>query len=896
MPFTHEQIKVVAKARNNFTYFVKEIGSKSISNFVMGEYVEEACRFLSKSKKTIRLAFRSGMKSQLIHLFLMYKIMFEGINDNIDMHYFSYKEDLAGLHIREVKRMIADNPYFEEIIDLKSRADSIGEFTWDRRHIISIRPRGIISATRGLKGNVLICDDILSDPAQPILPNLIFKVNDLFKSVILESIKPGGEIHVVGCVTKDTRVLTTKGLEKIGNLPMPYHPNTFRKLFMRVYGIDGFHATSHSYNEGIVSTKKIETKSGYSIECSLEHPLLVMDRDGKQCWRKTEDLQIGDWMAIQRNQQEFGYNEELTENEAYLMGLWIAEGSLDRTGRSHRFSICNSDDEIKEFLANIGWNKSNGRSDIYRKNSVELYKRWKKFSCKFVKSYLKTIPEIIFQSRKNLVIKFLQGLYDGDGCNTGNNVVLTSTSLQMIREVQIILLNFGIIAHIRNKGIVIGGIGRNGDRIIGKHICYQLSADGQDAEKFHNEIGFGLTRKQGIRKIRKNSGGHPVPYQNKLIKDIVIKRGGWSSDTDNRDIILSETLERLLLSDIYKVKINKTYSQVLNNLKYFWNEIKEIKDGKAEVVDFVIPKTHSFLSNGFISHNSPISRVDLYFDPELRNEFKFMGTPSIIDKGTPKERSAWPEFISLEELKAKEKSRGPRVFEREFQISPYYSEDSFFKKDYLRKNVINSNLSNTDIRTGYLTAKKVIAGFDVGKKRHPSLLVVFELNGTKAKMIHFKFMDKWAYFSGKDEWDLTHPTQLEYLKEAIKAFNIDELYYDNTRGEFEAAMDQGLIPPTMIPIVSTHRIKEANATAFDKSVMNREMEIIDDDRLITSITQVTKELFAIEDKYGNHGEGFTSIALCFNGINKIFMSGTQEKSITAGGMSVFDTAKIPKGF
>jgi len=870
----------------------------------------------------------------------------------------------------------------------------------------------------------------------------------------------------------------------------------------------------------------------------------------------------------------------------------------------------------------------------------------------------------------------------------------------MIREVQIILLNFGIISHIRNKGINEGGIGRGGNRIIGKHVCYQLSADGQDAEKFHKEIGFGLKRKQGIRKVRKNSGGHPIPYQNRFIEDIVIKKGGWSSDTKHRNIILSETLEKLLLSDIYKVKINESYSNVLNNLKYFWNEIKEIEDRKAEVVDFVIPETHSFFSNGFISHNSPISKVDLYFDPELRSEFAFMGTPAILDKGTKNERSAWPEFITLEELKRKERSRGPRIFGREFQCvvgdtkiltpekikpikdikigdrvlgqsgfvrvknifkrqsqdivtistpteyleltpehpvliidrkktkklvkirkdgkrdfrivpdgdyyknrkaklsykwipagdiclgdivtfpkiqsrnligikeidifpfssvlcypsnkfvkpipsgkkwsrkkdktktyqsikrylkindeslrlfgfyisegfsgfypntnsycagiaskdyskrkeyqnlvkktfgfdatighnelrihnvaianvlgnmfgrvarekhfaefcyklskgqflillesmiegdgcfskntltycsssitllnqlllilnsfdirssitkgrkgsfrleifkegfgelvkgfkfnhkkiivlpktysisswlnsnfklnrvidvkksdksdwvynlhtedetyvannilvhncSPYYSEDSFFKKDYLMKKAVNLDLSNIDIRSGYDTDKKVIAGFDVGKKKHASLFVVFELNNNKAKMIHLKFMDKWPYFSGKDEWDQTHPTQLEYIKEAIKAFNIDEIYYDATRGEFEAARDQGIMPPQMIPIISTHRIKEANATAFDKAVMNKEIEIINDERLITSITQMTKELIAIEDKYGNHGEGFTSIALAFNGINKMFMSGNQEKEITVGGASIFDSDKIPKGF
>ncbi len=491
MAFTSEQIKILDRAQNDFTYFVEHIGSKSIPNFVMGEYVKTACRFQSQNKKTIRLAFRSGMKSKIAHLYLMWKIMFQGINNNIDIHYYSYKEDLAGLHIREVKKMIADNPYFEELIDLKTRADSIAELTWDRKHIISIRPRGIVSASRGIKGDILIADDILSDPAQPIVPTLIFKINELFKSVILENIKPGGEIHVLG---------------------------------------------------------------------------------------------------------------------------------------------------------------------------------------------------------------------------------------------------------------------------------------------------------------------------------------------------------------------------------------------------------------------SPISRVDFYFDPELRHEFAFMGTPSIIDKGTSRARSAWPEFISLEELLAKERARGPRVFDREFQISPYYSEESFFKKDYLMKNAVNQNLSNIDLKTGYVTDKIVIAGFDVGKKRHPSLLCCFVMTGGHAKMIHFKFMEGWPYFTGEDSFSLIKPSQLEYLKEAIKAFNIDELYYDATRGEFESAIDQGVMPPQMIPVVSTHRIKESTATAFDKAVLSKEIEIIDDDRLLTSITQMTKELMAIEDKYGNHGEGFTSIALCFQGINKLIMSSSQTNVVTTGVKSIFDTDKIPDGF
>ena len=351
--------------------------------------------------------------------------MFEGIRRDLDIRYFSFKEDLAGDHIKTLKRMIANNPYFEDLIDLKAQADVIGEFTWDREHIVSVRPHGIISATRGIKADLLFCDDILSDPSQPLHPNLIFKVNELFKSVILESIKPGGEIHVTG---------------------------------------------------------------------------------------------------------------------------------------------------------------------------------------------------------------------------------------------------------------------------------------------------------------------------------------------------------------------------------------------------------------------TSISRVDFYYDPELKHEFAYMETPAILDKGTPNERSAWPEFISLEELKAKEKARGKRVFEREFQCSPFYSEESFFTKDYLRKNAVNLDLVNLDYRTGYTTNNKVIAGFDVGKKKNPSLLVVFEMQGKKAIMLHFKFMDGWDYFSGKDFFDICHPTQLEYLKEAIKNFNIDELYYDATRGEFESAREQGLVPPQMIPVILTRRLKESLATAFDKAVLNKEIEIINRNR------------------------------------------------------------------
>ena len=101
----------------------------------------------------------------------------------------------------------------------------------------------------------------------------------------------------------------------------------------------------------------------------------------------------------------------------------------------------------------------------------------------------------------------------------------------------------------------------------------------------------------------------------------------------------------------------------------------------------------------------------------------------------------------------------------------------------------------------------------------------------------------------------------------------------------------------MIPIVSTHRIKESTANAFDKAVLNKEIQVINDDHLLMSITQMTQELIALQSGF-DHGEGFTSIALCFNGINKLIMSGSQGHTVTVGSESIFDTdtKKIPEGF
>src|SRR5205814_3954959 len=75
---------------------------------------------------------------------------------------------------------------------------------------------------------------------------------------------------------------------------------------------------------------------------------------------------------------------------------------------------------------------------------------------------------------------FLRGYFDADAYAGDEGIRLSSSSEELIRTVQIVLLNYGILSTQRPH--------RDG--------CTQLEITGASAAVFLYEIGFGLPRKQ----------------------------------------------------------------------------------------------------------------------------------------------------------------------------------------------------------------------------------------------------------------------------------------------------------------------------------------------------------------------------------------------------------------
>lgn len=250
---------------------------------------------------------------------------------------------------------------------------------------------------------------------------------------------------------------------------------------------------------------------------------------------------------------------------------------------------------------------------------------------------------------------------------------------------------------------------------------------------------------------------------------------------------------------------------------------------------------------------TPQDDEDLLSQLETKTDYNTIRYDAIVDE--EKHISWWPELFPYDELMRRKERIGNKAFLKEFRCKPVRGVEGFIDMENMQA-IINKDLHNYDIKTPWATTQKrplVVGGFDIGKKTHPSHLVIFEIitihGKDKARQIHGKFMDGWDYIN-----------QIAYLKEAVKCFNIKSLHYDDTRAEFESMRERRELPRQMVAVSFTTKTKFGMATELDKVVSNREIELLNDDRQKRQILSVDCNLKAPETAEG-HGDAFFSLCL-----------------------------------
>ena len=491
----------------------------------------------------------------------------------------------------------------------------------------------ILSRNRSAKLRDIFLDTVyISSNRRTITPK------SLAQKTYIDAIRADDIVFGIGpagtgkCIAGSSLVLTSQGLRPIETLAKETRANSSTPIGIQVASLVGVEPASHFYNGGYSPTKQISTRLGFEIEVTPEHPLLRLIPEGKTEWQRADQLKPGDHVAIQRGQQLFGSDTDidfsylpngpqdhakpiqiatLDEDLAYLLGLLTGDGCLSFR---NRVILSSADEEILDFFcimaSRLGLHvfpHGSGRPYDRVIASSQLYQLLLHLGMSNGRAADKQVPHRVFRAPRKIIVAFLQGLFDTDGAVSRRDgyPVLYSVSQILINQVQLILLNFGVLSNKRKKWTRYKGKQR---------LSYQLEITGADADRFYQEIGFRLRRKQELRQSQsRNTNIDRVPHVSDLIQTMA---GG---------VVLSRAIHKRL--DDYKTgrrwpsydKLGeildlvpassagmraRSQLQDLHDHHLFWAEITEVTDGQAQVYDLTVPGSHSFCANGFVNHNT----------------------------------------------------------------------------------------------------------------------------------------------------------------------------------------------------------------------------------------------------------------------------------------------------
>lgn len=371
------------------------------------------------------------------------------------------------------------------------------------------------------------------------------------------------------CVSGDTYLFTSKGLMEIKDL-FNCEKNGIEdyteKLKLRVINKNNeYEKVDRGVYNGYKNTKKIKTNYGFELECSNNHPIMVQKSNGEIDYVLAQDLRINDKVLISTKNNIWGSKTKLNINKskirgkkniniplhinqglALIIGYIIGDGCISQ---KDEISFTNTDSDIlrnyKYYMNVLGIELKHKNNNGYVCYGVGVRDLFYQLGFDYVTSDKKEIPKCVMSAPKKIVVKTLQGIFDTNGCVevNGKKISITSQSKKLIKQIQLLLLNLGIISSVKTK------VDKEHN-----HNSYILRIYSKNIDKFKKEIGFSCKRKQ-------------------------------------------ETLDKI--SGGFRIIDNSKY-----NKHYFLDEIVEIEDSKSHVYDISVPGTHSFVSNGFISHNT----------------------------------------------------------------------------------------------------------------------------------------------------------------------------------------------------------------------------------------------------------------------------------------------------
>jgi ribonucleoside-diphosphate reductase alpha chain len=368
------------------------------------------------------------------------------------------------------------------------------------------------------------------------------------------------------CVTGDTLVYTADGLHRIDELvARDVAPNVTldARLMDGIYG-----PATVPFVTGTKPVYRLTTNEGYEVRLTEDHRVLTKKRG----WVAARDLAKGDKIHLLNHKGGFG--SEGAEAEGRVIGWLIGDGHIkerDQAGNPMAYlEFWGNDRGLASDFAGyvngmvpphltkrespIGVMNIEDR-DLSRIGSTRLATMVQEGFGITRATKIAGLPAKAFQMSEAFQRGLLQALFTTDGTVTGTaekgvTVRLTSISTALLKDVQRMLLNFGVASRIyterhKERAVTIR------ERTYQAHADHDLVIGKENVLRFADEIGFmGEAKRNTLNRALATYG----------------KRGP------------------------YRESFFATFADL-------------VSEGEEIVYDLTEPITHSFIANGLVLHN-----------------------------------------------------------------------------------------------------------------------------------------------------------------------------------------------------------------------------------------------------------------------------------------------------
>jgi protein RecA len=434
------------------------------------------------------------------------------------------------------------------------------------------------------------------------------------------------------CQTADTYVWSDRGLETIAEVferagmkaSCTSRITDVSESGIRLVNENGeletVAALTHNNRKPVL---RLKLRSGRIVSVTHNHPLRVVSDRGFIVWRKAGDVRVSDTIVS----AEFGAvaaaaGDGLSEDEAVLLGYLVAEGTLCY---ENKIRFTNWDPEVSreftrlmEHIAEVPVRDCSNKE--FEASGKKIRERFaEEYGLDYVRAAGKKIPACVRTAGHKAQRAFLSALFEGDGwIDPSSTIGLGTVSGELARQVQLMLYGLGIPATVSSK-------------YSAKYERDYWSVEVNPAVvgRFLSEVGFRSARRRAqVERCFKASLRDPqfenIPHLSGLLRDLRDDCGGdrefdrVAGDMFRTDLALSCSRRRLAKivewcdqqEDRFSAgaKVIVEYLRMLSALPYAYEEVVAVEDaGLQPTFDIVLPRTHSFIANGMLSHNTTVA-------------------------------------------------------------------------------------------------------------------------------------------------------------------------------------------------------------------------------------------------------------------------------------------------